>query len=306
MFRRIFGRKNRQQAQQQEAATPPARRGFLQLGNRRYVADAPYLLPKDLKEIDRLDFQHFMLRYLLRGNFSAPLRNPLSILDVGSGTNRWGIEMALQFPQANVVGVDLIETPTTTIRTPENYVFTQGSVLALPFADGNFDFVHQRLLILALPATDWLKATQEVVRVARPGGWIELVESTGQVEFLATPRGPSGIANLQRLNTWSVQACAKRGIDLTVGGQIRHVLHDSGLVNVQQNPIPIPLGAYGGRIGAMMETNYTAALGGLRNLILAMQVATAEEYDAAAAAAPAEIAQNTCTFPYYVAYGQKR
>lgn len=281
------------------------RRGFLQLGGRRYVADAPYLLPKDLKEIDRLDFQHFMLRYLIRGNFNAPLRQPLSILDVGSGTNRWGIEVALQFPQANVVGVDLIETPTTTIQAPENYLFVQGNVLNLPFDAGNFDFVHQRLLVLALPEKDWFQAIQEVVRVTRPGGWVELVESTGQVEFLHLSQGEEGIANLRKLNAWSDQACAKRGIRLTVGGQIGQVLNNARLGHVQQRQIPIPLGAHGGRIGTMMEANYMAALGGLRNLILAMQVTSANEYDAAVAAAPTEIARNTCTFPYYIAYGQK-
>jgi SAM-dependent methyltransferase len=297
MFR-IFRRRARKQAMDDGSG----HRGFLNLGGRRYVAGAPYLLPKDLQEIDRLDFQHFMLRYLLRGNFVAPVRQPLSILDVGSGTNRWGIEMALQFPSANVVGVDLMPSPTPTIQPPENYVFTQGNVVdGLPFGDDAFDFVHQRLLILALPTADWQKAISELVRVARPGGWIELVESTGQVEFNG-PRRSAG--SLLRLNDWSVRACSMREIDLALGGRIGTVLQSQGLRNVSQRQIPIPLGSYGGRIGVMMETNYFSALGALKNLITAMKITTPEEYDAAVAAARGEIAQNTCIFPYYVAYGQ--
>jgi hypothetical protein len=93
---------------------------------------------------------------------------------------------------------------------------------------------------------------------------------------------------------------------LRIGGQIGQVLQTAGLSDVQQRPIPIPLGAYGGRVGSMMEANYFSALGALKNLIVAMQVTTPEEYDAAVVAAPAEIAANTCTFPYYIAYGQVR
>ena len=41
------------------------------LDDRRRLKEAPYVLPSDDKEINRLDFQHYMLRYTLRGNFAA-------------------------------------------------------------------------------------------------------------------------------------------------------------------------------------------------------------------------------------------
>src|SRR5690348_2751118 len=84
-------------------------RRFLWLGGRRHLADAPYVLPSDEQEISRLDFQHYMLRYALRANYAAPVERPTSILDVGSGTGRWAMEMAQLFPQANVIGTDLVE-----------------------------------------------------------------------------------------------------------------------------------------------------------------------------------------------------
>jgi ubiquinone/menaquinone biosynthesis C-methylase UbiE len=52
------------------------------------------MLPKDEGEINRLDFQHFMLRYVLRGNFAAPIRAPRDILDVGCGTGTLAIDVA--------------------------------------------------------------------------------------------------------------------------------------------------------------------------------------------------------------------
>ncbi|MBX5458845.1 MAG: hypothetical protein IRZ31_18280, partial [Thermogemmatispora sp.] len=38
-------------------------------GRRRYLQEQPYLLPKDLGEVNRLDFQHYMFRAALRGNY---------------------------------------------------------------------------------------------------------------------------------------------------------------------------------------------------------------------------------------------
>jgi hypothetical protein len=44
---------------------------------RRHRADAQYLLPKDDQEIQRLDYQHFILRQVLKGNIFAPMHDLL-------------------------------------------------------------------------------------------------------------------------------------------------------------------------------------------------------------------------------------
>src|SRR5262245_65514 len=77
------------------------------LMGRLFLRDLPYVLPKDMGEVNRLDFQHYMMRLALHGNYAAPIGTPDSILDVGSGTGRWAIEMATLFPRANVVGIDV-------------------------------------------------------------------------------------------------------------------------------------------------------------------------------------------------------
>jgi hypothetical protein len=35
---------------------------------RRFLRGVPYVLPKDMGEVNRLDFQHYMMRAALRGN----------------------------------------------------------------------------------------------------------------------------------------------------------------------------------------------------------------------------------------------
>lgn len=70
------------------------------VGGRRRTRGIPYQMPLDVQEMHRLDFQHYMLRALLRGNYLAPIRRPQSILDVGTGTGRWARELAVEFPDA--------------------------------------------------------------------------------------------------------------------------------------------------------------------------------------------------------------
>ena len=81
------------------------------VGGRMRTIGLPYALPRDMEEINRLDFQHYMLRYALQGLYAAPLKNPTTILDVGTGTGRWAMDMAQTFPHAKVIGLDVNPPP---------------------------------------------------------------------------------------------------------------------------------------------------------------------------------------------------
>src|SRR5258708_4957512 len=138
----------------------------------------PYILPKDMREASRLDFQHFLLRVVLGGNYLAPLQQPETILDVGSGSGRWALEMARDFPQAHVTACDLLKQESQGSSAPLNVHFVQGDLLkGLPSPAQSFVFVHQRLLCRAIPRLSWPGVVRELVRVTKPGGWIELVET---------------------------------------------------------------------------------------------------------------------------------
>ncbi|WP_052889340.1 class I SAM-dependent methyltransferase [Thermogemmatispora carboxidivorans] len=222
-------------------------------GRRRYLQEQPYLLPKDLGEVNRLDFQHYMLRAALRGNYLAPIGQPRRILDVGCGTGRWAIELAQQFPQAEVIGVD-VEQAKSTSRMPSNYRFVRGDVLqGLPFEENTFDFVHQRLLLLAIPLAAWPGVVQELVRVTAPGGWVELVEGSISANGFV-PCGPA----TQQLLDWMGQLAALRGLD-TEGEVMRSLeryLAEAGLINIQRRPLEVPVGDWGGRLGSLMALDF--------------------------------------------------
>jgi methylase of polypeptide subunit release factors len=65
-------------------------------------------MPTDEKEQDRLDLHHEIMLQLLDGQHHlAPLDNPQRILDIGTGTGIWAIDMAYRYPSAEVIGTDL-------------------------------------------------------------------------------------------------------------------------------------------------------------------------------------------------------
>ncbi len=292
--------RKKQTAVKQDEAVP-----YVIIRGRRMKVDSPYMFPKDMGESNRLDLQHYMLRYILRGNYVAPVRRPQSILDVGCGTGRWGGEMARLFPQANVVGLDLTPPSAASLAVtqaqgapPDNYAFIEGDITkGLPFTDNSFDFVHMRLVVLALPSNAWAPAIQEIKRVTKPGGWIELVDTA------VTPRAPGS----RQWVEWAQTLARYRGIDMTAGARIGQFLHEAGLHRVQEIPLEIPIGPWGGRVGNLMLADAIAGARALETPVVDMaKLATKPQFDAAVAAMEHDFRTlPNCTQPFYVAYGQK-
>jgi ubiquinone/menaquinone biosynthesis C-methylase UbiE len=236
--------------------------------------NAPYLLPRNDEEINRLDFQHYILRATLKGNALAPLQHPTSMLDVGCGTGRWCQEMAMTYPQATVVGFDLV-SPLSLPRSPQfpdTCRFVQGNVLeGLPFAPQSFEYVHQRLLVFALPAERWLSEVQELVKVTVPGGWVELVE----VDIAFEQMGPAST----QLATWINEASHRKGIDPSMSRRTQTLLEGAGLTNIVYQQIPNPVGSWGGRIGTMTAIGVQAVNKAMRQQVLSQLGVSPAQYD---------------------------
>lgn len=224
------------------------------LDGRRYRQDIPYALPKDLGEVNRLDFQHYLLNQAIKTNHVAPIspQNTTNILDLGCGTGRWALEMSAEFPQAQITGLD-IEPP---LIPPEalnaNCAFVQGNVLLrLPFPDNTFTYVHQRLLALAIPAEQWPQELAEIVRITAPGGWIELIETLHRIE----PLGAAG----KQMNDWIEQFCQRRRIDPSLGEHFSILLDENpALVEKNVYYYDLPVGEWAGREGALFAKSNLA------------------------------------------------
>jgi len=100
------------------------------------------------------------------------------ILDVGCGTGEISSRLALHYPEASVVGVDIL--PQSVALAKRRYQslgprlsFQTGDAFALDFETDSFDLVVCRHLTQSVPRPERVLA--ELVRVCRPGGWIHVL-----------------------------------------------------------------------------------------------------------------------------------
>jgi len=143
---------------------------------RRYhtYKDGAYWGPNDEHANELQDLAHHMYLITLGGRLHlAPLNNPQEILDVGTGTGIWAIDMADENPQANVVGTDL--SPIQPDFVPPNCAFEiDDATLEWTYPRNHFDFIHVREMFGSIP--DWDYFFQQAFLHTKPGGWVEVVE----------------------------------------------------------------------------------------------------------------------------------
>lgn len=211
---------------------------------------SPYLFPRHPSEVSRLDLQHYALREALGANYFAPIGRPERILDVGTGTARWCVDMAAEFPRAVAIGLDLTAGPSQ--RAPRYELVLGDATAGLPFQPGSFDFVHQRLLRSGIPVAAWPDVVADLVRVTRPGGWVELIEIGKEL----TRDGPA----TSLLVGWLNRLAANQGLDPDgrVVSALDRLLAESGLEAVTARRIELPVGEWGGRPGSFLASDMRA------------------------------------------------
>lgn len=256
------------------------------------------MVPISEQGINRLDFQHFILRQVLRGNYVAPLQNPRTILEVGGGTERWCYEMAQSFPQTNIIRCDSVETKSVSQDMPPNYTFVQADLSkGLPFPDGYFDFVHQRLLFFTIPTAAWPQLLRELARVTAVGGWVELVEMPNPGSGL----GPYTQQSLQWLN----EASQLWGIDMARLHNLDADLRQAGFTHLKGYTLPVPLGRWGGHLGTMMASNITAVHQVIKPMIVGKLGIDPVQFDQHILTEQQEWEQMRGTMAFYVVYAQR-
>ena len=256
-----------------------------------------YLLPRHPGEIDRLDIQHYALRETMGANFLAPVDSPQRLLDVGCGTGQWGFEACLQFPDALVVGLDLVAGKP---NRPSRYHWVKANLLqGLPFVQDQFDFVHQRLLVTGVPVASWPPVVAEFVRVTRPGGWVELVEPPLALE----EAGPA----TERLLALTTGISAALGLDTTrvVFDSLDGYLRQAGLVGVERRQLSMPIGRWGGQIGSLLVTDLRAGFTRVCEVLQARSKLSAEEAADVIKRAHEEWEHGRMSWTFATAFGRK-
>jgi ubiquinone/menaquinone biosynthesis C-methylase UbiE len=140
------------------------------------------------EELARLQIQDKMLTTCM-GGVLPEQADPTSIkrvLDVGSGTGSWLIELAKTYPTISLlIGADVSTRMVEYARAQAEAegvsdrveFHVMDALRMLEFPTGYFDLVNQRLGWSYLRTWDWPKLIDEFRRVAQPDGIIRVTES---------------------------------------------------------------------------------------------------------------------------------
>lgn len=107
---------------------------------------------------------------------------PRRCLDLGTGLGDWVVDAAREWPECTFVGYDLVNVQIPLFALEDAVAarvqWVHGNFLRqkLPFEDDEFDHVHIHGLAFAVPENKWPSLYQEVHRVLRPGGTVEVIE----------------------------------------------------------------------------------------------------------------------------------
>ncbi|KAH8155688.1 uncharacterized protein LAJ45_00698 [Morchella importuna] len=208
---------------------------------RRYHAyrDGIYAFPND--EVEQIGYvASFMLARVERRTTYCPnMSNPTKILDVGTGTGIWAIDMGEQYPSAEVIGTDL--SPIQPSWVPPNVSFLiDDAESEWEWPEGTFDMVHIRYLNGGI--SDWGALFAEAYRSLKPGGWIEVCEFEMGV---ASDDGTYGAnSNLGKYYELTNEAAMRAGRDFIGADTLINGIEKAGFRNSTLRRIKVPIGSW--------------------------------------------------------------
>jgi len=160
------------------------------------------------------------------------------ILDAGCGTGEASWRLCEAFPDATLLGVDVIDASLARAREKAarfggRVRFENRSIFELGLPDGSFDLVVCRHVLQSIPHAD--RVIAELVRVTRPGGRLHLVaEDYGMIHF--------PIRRLDPMRLWPeapMRFGAATQTDMFIGRRAPAILAALGLAGISVDYVAV-------------------------------------------------------------------
>ncbi|KAI9264846.1 hypothetical protein BDA99DRAFT_36641 [Phascolomyces articulosus] len=187
--------------------------------NNTYIGgleSASRFLPDDTDSQDRGLTLHFALKRIFDGNVMPAVLswfgNHAKVVDIGSLNGVWLMDMAVQFPKCQFIGIETTSSSSNTSVIPQvlslhnvrfDNVDWDRSTRQIPLPDASVDICHMRAQSLNFERRSWLNLLSEAYRILKPGGVLQITDfhyaMTGTVlieSFIDTVRNILNTVNM--------------------------------------------------------------------------------------------------------------
>jgi SAM-dependent methyltransferase len=209
-------------------------------------------------EVERLDKQHKVVYAAMPQLVLAPIdlsKGGYHVLDqaTGSGayfdsniiavltiTGSWirDVRQAAGDAQNTWVGTDIEDSYFPKDRPSDTSYHHQSMTEPWPVEwQGTFDLVHSRMALPGIGLHPLEEVVKNLVRLVKPGGWIQLVE----MDWSGWEAGPTLGLFHDAMKQLVGMVTNGQGVDLRQ--RVTAIVEDAGLANLQHNIVSVPLGA---------------------------------------------------------------
>jgi ubiquinone/menaquinone biosynthesis C-methylase UbiE len=159
------------------------------------------------------------------------------------------MDLASKYKSTTFIGLDISPMFPQHVK-PRNASFVQYNVLnKIPFPNNTFDYVHQSLLSSSFTTSQWKEVIKEIVRVTKPGGWIEFLE----YDYIVHNKGPI----VQRINGSTISFFLSQGLIPNISAHLPEFMQSNDqLMDVRCEVKSVPLGNWGGSLGSVVCNIY--------------------------------------------------
>lgn len=170
----------------------------------------------------------------------APLSNPSHILDIGTGTGTWAIDMGDVYPSATVEATDLSPIQPTTVPGNVHFLIDDAEQDDWAVPSNHYDFVHTRMMLGSF--RDFRTIMAQAYKYLKPGGWMECQE------VMSTPFCDDGTMPADwSFKEWSASLddlSMKLERPLRIANKLKGWFAEAGYVDVHEKIFKLPVNTW--------------------------------------------------------------